>query len=433
MTERRIVQSVHTREVIPTSLAGDNACYLLAMTGDQIEILMNLMNYAHRRINFCDEVIDSARYFLPDDAKWDELSVLVADLEYRLMDTCSLDQIIALLECICNASRQNVTAPPGGWTREDDGTFPLISPVPDTTPQVDEDACALAQLTWQMTWEILTEQMIPAADYFYSTLVPGVVALCVVWGIEIWPLLGVAAIGVAVTALLNGAWDAATSNLLNWMLANKQEAICLLYAGWQAGQVEAQHAWETNIEAAAPGEISILDGLAVKICLAMALPAALKAWALQTPWSVGLVQEGVCDDCMDFGCYDFCAEDPAWWVAEFAHVTDCTLHIGAPGVGLPEAAVRTWTIAGSSFDVEIHGKGALDESHYAMVVDFMFQDASHNPTGLSTFWELLTTDDDFAWYDSAISAPGTTHCHVRIRGVTMTDGWVYYICVKEAA
>jgi hypothetical protein len=69
-------------------MAGSETCRLLIVTDDQIEVLRNLVNYAHQRRSWNDETIDDERYYLPSDEDWDALEALVADLENKLMSQC---------------------------------------------------------------------------------------------------------------------------------------------------------------------------------------------------------------------------------------------------------------------------------------------------------------------------------------------------------
>jgi len=85
---REIATFRYGRQLIPTTMAEDDSCYLLTLTGDQIEILSNLLNYAHVRSSWNDETICAVRYYMPDDDAWDTLQAVVDDLEYRLMSTC---------------------------------------------------------------------------------------------------------------------------------------------------------------------------------------------------------------------------------------------------------------------------------------------------------------------------------------------------------
>jgi len=88
MSEREIAYRKYKREYIPTSMASDDTCYLCVLTGDQIEIMSNLLNYAHDRKAWVDEVIDSERYYLPSDEDFDTIQDVIDDLEFRLMSKC---------------------------------------------------------------------------------------------------------------------------------------------------------------------------------------------------------------------------------------------------------------------------------------------------------------------------------------------------------
>jgi len=89
MSETREIRSfVYGREYLPTGLAGSSTCRLLIVTDDQIEVLRNLVNYAHQRRSWNDETIDDTRYYMPSDDDWDDIEALVADLEDKLMSDC---------------------------------------------------------------------------------------------------------------------------------------------------------------------------------------------------------------------------------------------------------------------------------------------------------------------------------------------------------
>jgi len=88
MSEREIRHFKYGREYIPTGLAGSDTCRLVILTDDQIEVLSNLVNYAHDRRNWNDETIDSERYYMPSDDDWDDIEALVDDLEDKLMSDC---------------------------------------------------------------------------------------------------------------------------------------------------------------------------------------------------------------------------------------------------------------------------------------------------------------------------------------------------------
>jgi len=88
MSEREIAYRKYKREYIPTTMASDDTCYLLTLTGDQIEILSNILNYAHDRKTWNDGIVDSERYYMPSDEDFDVLQEIVDDLEFRLMSKC---------------------------------------------------------------------------------------------------------------------------------------------------------------------------------------------------------------------------------------------------------------------------------------------------------------------------------------------------------
>lgn len=438
MTERRLVQSIHTREIIPTGLAGDGACYLLAMTGDQIEILSNLMNYAHRRINWCDEVADAAHYYLPDDSAWNDIQALVDDLEYRLMDVCELADLVAALECICTATgnlnlNQQINNL-GGTLPESITQYLPYGPVPvPAEPQVDETACALAQLTWQAMYEQVTEIILPFVRTGFEGALAAIVAIIAVCTGGVSLIIAEIIVATGFLTLMEGAYASAEKNITNWLFSAKSEIICAAYFGWlTGGQQGAADAVQAFIEAAT--EISTLDQEAAKLALVLALPIARVALANNSQWAQDNTEEGACDDCEEpETCLDF--NDPDWVVTEeagYAIVDAGILKMIEPPVGLVHMADRIWNLPGDAFDVYLAGKGALNEEHYPVQVDFDFHDAAHATVGTAQYLRLEYTDGPFDYFAGDVAAPGSTHCHVAVRGVTMTPAWVYCVSVVEA-
>lgn len=88
MSERELRTRKYGREYIPTSLAESSTCRLLVVTDDQIEVLRNLINYAHNRVCWVDEVYGADQYYMPSDDDWDILEATVDDLEDKLMSQC---------------------------------------------------------------------------------------------------------------------------------------------------------------------------------------------------------------------------------------------------------------------------------------------------------------------------------------------------------
>jgi len=355
MSERRLVQSIHTREVIPTGLADDSTCYLIALTGDQLEILNTLMNYAHRRINWCDEVVDAGHYYLPNDATWNDIQALVDDLEFRLMDTCELQDLIDALECICTATaalNANQQQAGFGGTLPEEITqyFPYESvPVP-TDPQVDETACALAQLTWQEMYEQITEVILPYSKLGFEGALACASALAAAATGGVYLIIGEVLIATGFFALIETAYGAAEKNIINWLFSAKDELICIGYFGWRdGGQQGASDAIEAFIESAEV--ISFGDKVAAKLALSLALPIARIAEAANSQWAQDNVEPGACDLCEEPGCINFCNAE---WTID-------------PNYGLVDEEACTMTIQGEVTNY-VAASCTLEGFHHARVV-----------------------------------------------------------------
>jgi len=435
--ERRLVNYSHTRENFDVALmTNDETCYLVALTADQIEIVRRAIQYAHRRINWVDEQVDVTSYYLPDDETWDAVESVVDDMEDCLMGGCDvsllIDAITGLCTCmsgtIADANAQQL-GPASGTLMTlamSDGNIDALGPI--MTVEADVDACRAAQTWWAMAYEFWTEVSKPVAEtydeiftmlYSFMNLVGG--------GVVQWLI----SLGVTYTFLRStwGVYFANTSaNLINYMFTAKQELICAAYRGFAQDPPNFDEL-EAVIDASGESAsvIFVLHGMRQAF-----LPIA--QLCKDTAWALARQEEGYCDECVQPGCFDFCDED--WVVTEesgYAIVDGCVLKMVEPPVGLQEMAGRTWTLAGSSFDVAFSGKGALNEEHNPFTMSFDFQDDTHATVGSTAFTTTVLTDDDFLWSDLAVSAPLATHCHVSVKGVTMTAGWVYWVCVVVAS
>jgi hypothetical protein len=76
------------------------SCTLVLLSGSELLVLKNLMQYAARRINWVQEYRD-ADYLTPDDTTWDTIEAAMAELEHKLMSDCS--ELFTLLERIADA------------------------------------------------------------------------------------------------------------------------------------------------------------------------------------------------------------------------------------------------------------------------------------------------------------------------------------------
>jgi hypothetical protein len=424
MTERRLVQSIHTREVIPTGLAGDENCYLLAMTGDQIEVLSNLMNYAHRRINWCDEVIDSARYYLPGDADWNDLQALVDDLEYRLMDTCSLQELIDAITALCTCLPSVQQLQPGplssGTLQDglDDGSITYQEPVVDL--ESDEDACASAQTLWHMVNEYITEVAIPVSTWTFELLMPVAIAYLRSIGVVVEVLLWLGLTIEFVQETISALFDTNGTATVNWMLVAKQELVCAFYNFFKSGSAMD---WAVVTDLINAADIPIQ----VKPFLKAAFRTLRRTAQLfnGTSWALLRIEAGYCDACgQPAGCFDFC--DPDWTIDENYAILDpetCTITM----TGAVSNYVGAWrALSGfglASVKIDFDPPDLAPPAFYAAIV--RVEDVDHNAQA----FYLETSDNtrqeitlDFTLADPVL---------LEIRTIAGTSTVVYDVCITE--
>jgi hypothetical protein len=72
---------------------------LICLSGSDLYILRNLVQYAHRRSTFVSEYEENT-YLAPTEEEWDDLDAIVGELEDKLM---GCEDIVDKLTCICSA------------------------------------------------------------------------------------------------------------------------------------------------------------------------------------------------------------------------------------------------------------------------------------------------------------------------------------------
>ena len=276
---------------------------LLCITGAQIEMLRNLMQYLHRRSTFASEQFDT-HYLAPTTEEWDTLQAIVADLENTLMGcegiTQELASIAAAVACLCKGTRKQRQVAPttqdivnhfvdAGQARYDN---PYIA---ETLP--DEDRCAIAQLVTRGAYEWLTEFVQPAQDAASDLIIPAIMVLMATW-------VGPAVFSIPTGALLATVWrlwevweEGSLEDVVNTLVSNKEELTCAIYTGLAIN----------NRTAAAMARAIINDTALAggdKVCLGLLhspfmMHAAYLAWNEETAWGLANVTPGYCDACDD--------------------------------------------------------------------------------------------------------------------------------------
>lgn len=431
MSERRIVSFYQTRVIFPVDkLTNDPACLLVAMTQDQVEICRTALGYAHRIINWCDEVIDASSYYLPDAETWDSIEALVDDLEDRLMDTCDLSTLCETLQCVCsslNSVNSTQAGFLGGTTLVDaisNGHISYEGEEPDLSMVPDEPACRDAQTLWFMVYEYVNEVAIPLADASFDMIIYSAIGfLAGIAGVAEWLLKfgwTVEGIQEAAQALLksNGA------SLVDWLLADKQTLICLFY-DWFTGSAS----WDDIVAEIDGGDLPTLCKPFIKTAFHWLAPMAQKI--SEQSWAQDRVQSGYCTVCeLPETCSDFADEE--WTITpDIAELQGTMLHIISPGVGLPQVAGRSYSgFDSEDYTVSFYAAGSLEEEHAPFTLSVVFVDAQENALGAVEYNGTRENDDWFAWGDSTGPLGEVPdHAICEIDGVAMTQAWIAYVCI----
>lgn len=286
---------------------------LLCLSPSEIYILRNLLQYSTRRANWVQERHEQY-YLTPDVATWDSMQAIVAELENKLMTGCEdiegiLNDILAAVACICPnlaaLQARGVVTPDSMGA---DGVSTYID-YGDSMPSVtvpgqgSSDACAIAQLWYQAGYELITERVIPASRAAFEVLLPAAAAAIAVMtgGTALPVLLGAFAVSEVVELLFEYAWDSAESNLVNWMLAQKQDIICEMFDQLIAGGTTASM-WAAvyDAEIAPSEEISVGDKAILGLFMGpLACTIAKTAHTEASDWATDNVTAGYCDACPD--------------------------------------------------------------------------------------------------------------------------------------
>jgi len=359
----RIKKYYDKRVLIDTErvLSPQFASTLVCLSGAELELLRNLMQYLHRRSTFA-QGYEIDYYLAPTNQDWDTIRGVVAGLEEKLM---GCDEIVALLqdmltqlECVCaqttaaidNAlsvptytpATQNIideyTVTDGLQTEDDYGD--------DTTAAIDR--CAVAQLTFWQAWELMTEILLPVGENTIDILLPAaMVALAAACGTVV--------LAIPVGLLLALLWQlieidvhGSIVNVTNAMWAYRDELTCAVWDGLGVDYRTAEERAQEVIEDMAG--ITVLDKLALRMLFApWGIGLAEKAWDNQTSWALANVQAGACDDCewSSYLAWQF-PPCPSAWEGTFI----CS-SAGHPGININiEATSEEFSVQSISDDVD---------------------------------------------------------------------------------
>jgi hypothetical protein len=174
-------------------------------------------------------------------------------------------------------------------------------PVATIPPLVDEEACKLAQCIWQAGFELVTEVFLPIFGAGYGDLLPAAAAALAAFtgGATLPVLIGVYALTDLLQELGEIAWEAAEANLINWMLAHKQDIVCELYFNIKDGGTGTSIWASVASEIVEPsGDLSAGDKVLVNFWFGIiGNYAARIAQTLDTAWYQSVPEAGYCDEC----------------------------------------------------------------------------------------------------------------------------------------
>lgn len=418
---------------------------LLCITGAQLEMLRNLMQYLHRRSTFADDYATN-HYLAPTNAEWDTIQAIVADLEETLMGCEELmavfQDMLTQLQCVCDKAEQPPTD--GGSVQPivdiglDDGTLIENDPYGPET-EIEARRCAVAQLTYWQAWEWLTEIIQPLQENSMDIVVPAVLLL-ITGMVGAGPLAIPAGAILVMVGLLFDIWvDGSLADVQNSLLAHREELICAVYNGLTYDYTAAAARAADVI--AEMSELSALDRVVMR---AMFTPWAMKLASLAhtagTDWAVANVQAGACDDCtwVYEHIYTF-PPSPGDWTGGFP------TWIGRyPGINQNEDGYSAEFVLPSiveNVDVEIQVKfiSALGYGYTVGWVGLQYQDvgdAWHDVTGTSMTTLVLqgfVTDRTDIMGDRNVPR---NDLRIQIKGMngqTQTDPWPFmplYIRIK---
>lgn len=322
--DKRVV--IETARILDPQFPSTVVC----LTGAQVELLRNLCEYLHRRSTFVSEY-QTIGYLAPDNDEWEALQYIVADLEEILMG-CDIqglidavntqtDVIDALMQCVCTSTTYNqklVGALPdvGGYVTNDDITY--LSPAQTmgvfTPPPTDTARCELAQAMFYFVYDVYTEKLLPFANTTADTLTALIVASLGFGALALFAGIPILTLAPLVTALVSWGVEGAIENFRNWLLAAKDELVCIFYNALPDTSACAALV-SLYIDAAA--ELSFLDKLVLK---ALYTSTWAMSWVFQDQeandtWRAYFIpgQCTLCDEPIP-GCWEFGPCDLPTWI-----------------------------------------------------------------------------------------------------------------------
>jgi hypothetical protein len=281
MSDPRVYNFYHPRIQIPTSTIqtspGEYRFYCLPVDG--AEMLLRIARYLDRKITYVGEVLNDKQYIGPTEQEYQTARNIMYELEEGLMSGCDLDVINTMIErlaiatenlsaCTCAMrdaqAAQNAQMPDlsGYVTQEDINYFYPQENYANTDPlATDEEKCEAAQIVWHYIYQQYTETILPWAGESADALIAAIVATAGFSSLFSFTGIPIAIATSLVSSAIGWQIDGSIQNFVNWMLATKEDIICLYYRFFDNYALAAQ-----NVRAFidAQQDISFLDKVLAK-------------------------------------------------------------------------------------------------------------------------------------------------------------------------
>ena len=306
----RIKQYYEHRVLIPVEDVLDNPYNdaLLCLSAGQLAIIRKLLTYATWRSTFVSEYHET-HYLAPDEAEWDNIEAVIADLEVRLT-MCEefaeqLERLADAVSCICGRMQDPTSSYAFGFSPItqpmidgyiDSGDLIYTDPFDGTTQPLGADRCAIANLVWQSAYEMLTEVLQPVQNATLDYVLPAAMT-------ALATMIGGPVLGLSTGTLLVIVWDllqvwaeGELENVVNAYFSYRQELVCAVYEGLAIDVSEAVTLSAAVIDGIP--DFALLDAALMKYLFGrMWIQKMADAWTNQTAWAIGNSDHTSCASC----------------------------------------------------------------------------------------------------------------------------------------
>lgn len=205
---------------------------ILCVSGGQLNILRNLVQYAERRATFASEYHEHY-YLTPTEEEWESLQAVVAELQGELMGCTELETLLAQIrDCVCALESPSYHGEPPAEGQEDyDDYTSVVEEDEGDPPEGFEDwddwrtsKCKSAQK--------YIDDMIDIAERWTSWYTAGGVATFAILNTLLIPSAIAPPLMVViliVEALLALGADLLGQEVENWLAEHKQGLVCAIY------------------------------------------------------------------------------------------------------------------------------------------------------------------------------------------------------------